>query len=127
MAAAESLSDRVVILAGGRTVFDGSVAEVSQRAPHGAVVVTSDEAGLIAAAQSVGGEATPMTSRMGEARRWRVVLPRSVTHPALMRALAERAIPIFAFEPIKADLEGAFWSLAAPEPVASPVPRSRAA
>jgi hypothetical protein len=41
-----------------------------------------------------------------------VVLPREVTHPALMRALAERGVPIFAFEPIKADLEGAFWNLA---------------
>jgi hypothetical protein len=32
-----------------------------------------------------------------------------------MRALAERSTPIFAFEPIKADLEGAFWDLAAPD------------
>jgi ABC-2 type transport system ATP-binding protein len=42
MAAAETLCDRVVMLAGGRTVFEGQVAEASRRAPHGAVVVTAD-------------------------------------------------------------------------------------
>ena len=101
MAAAESLCDQVVILAGGRTVFEGPLAEASATAPHGAVVVTSDEAGLTAAATAVGGEVRPLSSRMGEASRWRVVLPRQVTHPALMRALAEHTVPIFAFEPIK--------------------------
>lgn len=112
MPAAESLSDRVAILAGGRTVFEGALADASSLAPHGAVVVTADDAGLAAAARSVGGEVRPLPASMGEARRWRVVLPREVTHPALMRALAERSVPIFAFEPIQADLEGAFWDLA---------------
>ncbi|HEY3695379.1 ABC transporter ATP-binding protein [Phenylobacterium sp.] len=120
MPAAEALCDRVVMLAGGRTVFDGPLDEASGRAPHGAVVVTADQAALVAAAASVGGEARPMAGGIGEATRWRVVLPREVSHPALVRALAEYAVPIMAFEPIKADLEGAFWDLAAPA-------RSRAA
>jgi len=112
MSAAESLCDSVVMLAGGRTVFDGPLALAAERAPHGAFVVTSDEAGLIAAAASVGGEARPMSARIGAATRWQVVLPPNVTHPALTRALSERAVPIFAFEPMKADLESVFWSLA---------------
>jgi ABC-2 type transport system ATP-binding protein len=116
MAAAESLSDRVAILAGGRTVFEGPLSEASSLAPHGAVVVTADDAGLAAAARAVGGEIRPMPASMGEARRWRVVLPREVTHPALMRALAEQGVPIYAFEPIQPDLEGAFWDLAATAP-----------
>jgi hypothetical protein len=34
-----------------------------------------------------------------------------------MRALAESGVPIFTFQPIKSDLEGAFWDLAsAPTP-----------
>jgi ABC-2 type transport system ATP-binding protein len=123
MAAAEALCDQVVILAGGRTVFEGPLDEASAGAPHGAVVVTSDAAGLSAAAAAVGGQARALSS-MSEAGRWRVILPREVTHPALMRALAERAVPIFAFEPIKADLEGAFWELAAPAPEASPTTAS---
>lgn len=124
MSAAEALCDRVVMLAGGRTVFEGPLAEAAGAVAHGAVVVTSDEAGLIAAAGAVGGEVRPMSGGVGEATRWRVTLPRELTHPALMRALAERAVPIFAFEPIKPDLEAAFWDLAAPAPADI---RSRAA
>jgi ABC-2 type transport system ATP-binding protein len=126
MSAAETLSDRVVMLAEGRTVFEGPLADASASAPQGAVVVTSDAEGLLAAARSVGGEIQPMPGRIGKATRWRVVLPREVTHPALMRALAEGAVPIFAFEPIKADLEAAFWDLAAPAS-ASAAQRRRAA
>ena len=60
----------------------------------------------------MGGQAQPIAGAIGEAGRWRVILPRDVTHPALMRALAERSVPIFTFQPNKPDLEGAFWDLA---------------
>ena len=36
----------------------------------------------------------------------------SLPHPALLRALSERSIPVMAFEPIQKNLEGAFWTLA---------------
>jgi len=115
MAAAESLCDRVVMLAAGRTVFEGPIAAVRDGAAHGAVVVTTDPDALRAAAASVGGEARPMTRSAdrytGLAQRWRVILPAHTTHPALLRALAERGAPVLAFTPIKADLEGAFWDL----------------
>jgi ABC-2 type transport system ATP-binding protein len=113
MAAAQSVCDRVVMISAGRTVFEGPLALASEQAPHGAVVVTPDGAGLAAAAAALGGKAYPMTSAIGEAGRWRVVLPAHVPHPALVRALSEHAVPILALEPIKADLEGAFWHLAA--------------
>jgi ABC-2 type transport system ATP-binding protein len=126
MAAAESLCDRVVMLADGRTVFEGTLADASGRAPHGAIVVTTDEEGIVAAAEAVGGHARRLVSAIGEAARWSVILPRNVTHPALMRALAERGVPLMEFQPIEAGLEGAFWDLAAE---ASPdfATRSRAA
>ena len=44
--------------------------------------------------------------------RWRVLLPPNVPYPALMRALADRQMAVYGFEPIQADLEGAFWALA---------------
>lgn len=119
LSAAESLCDTVVMLSGGRTVFEGPLADAAAAAPHGALIVTSDGEGLMAAARDVGGEALPMSAHIGEAARWRVVLPRDVTHPALLRALSERAVPLYAFEPIKSDLEGAFWGLAAQAPTAS--------
>ncbi|MGC1375827.1 MAG: ATP-binding cassette domain-containing protein [Anaerolineales bacterium] len=126
MASVENFCDRVVMLAAGRTVFEGNLGEACERAPHGAMVVTNDEAGLVAAAEAVGGRAQPVASAIGEARSWRVVLPRNVTHPALIRALVERAVTILAFQPIKANLEGAFWDMAA-EAVPNPAARSRAA
>jgi ABC-2 type transport system ATP-binding protein len=116
MSAAEDICDRVVMLAGGRTVFEGPLPDASALAPHGAIVVTADDAGLVAATADVGGQAIPLVSAIGEASRWRVILPQNVTHPALMRALAERAVPLFSFQPIKPDLEGAFWHLAATTP-----------
>jgi ABC-2 type transport system ATP-binding protein len=112
MAAAESLCDRVVMLDHGRVVFDGATAEASGAVPHGAVVVTSDSSRLIQAADALGGAARLMATSMDGAARWRVIVPPNVTHPVLMRALAEGAVPIIAFEPIKQDLEGAFWTLA---------------
>jgi ABC-2 type transport system ATP-binding protein len=112
MAAAETLCDRVVMLASGRTVFEGSLADASALAPHGAIIVTADAQGLAAAAEMFGGCAQPLGASLGNASRWRVTLPKSVTHPALLQGLAERAVSIFSFEPIKPDLEAAFWHLA---------------
>jgi ABC-2 type transport system ATP-binding protein len=112
MAAAEKVCDRVVMLSGGHTVFEGAMPEASALSPHGAEVITADTEGLTAAARSVGGHAIPVASGMGEAGRWRVLLPRQVTHPALIRALAEYRVPILDFQPIQAGLESAFWQLA---------------
>lgn len=114
MSAAEALCDRVVILSGGATVFEGPLADAAAVVSHGAVVVTSDEKALAAAARAVGGELRPMSGGIGEATRWRVLLPREVPHPALLRALAEHATPVLAFEPIKPNLEAAFWEHASP-------------
>jgi ABC-2 type transport system ATP-binding protein len=116
LAAAESICDRVVMLSAGRTIFEGAVIDASALAPHGAIVVTADAEGLGAAAAMLGGHIVPMAGAMGGAARWRVVLPRYITHPALIRALSERRVPIFAFEPIKPGLEGAFWHLAQRQP-----------
>ena len=112
MAAAETICDRVVMLAGGRTIFEGAVPDASALAPHGAIVVTTDAEGLNSAARVLGGHIVPMAGAMGETMRWRVVLPREITHPVLIRALSERSVPLLAFEPIKPNLEGAFWHLA---------------
>ncbi len=121
MAAAETVCDRVVMLSSGRTVFEGTLPDAAALAPHGAVV-TSDGAGLANAARAVGGKIVPLAAGMGDASRWRVLLPRHVTHPPLVRALADQGVPIFNFQPIEAGLEGAFWQLAETH-----IPQSRAA
>lgn len=116
MTAAESVCDRVVMLSEGCTVFEGAVGEASALAPHGAIVVTADAESLADAARILGGQIYPLPSAMGEAARWRVVLPRQVTHPALIGALADRGVGLLGFQPIKPDLEGAFWHLAENRP-----------
>ncbi len=112
MAAAEQVCDRVVMLSEGRTVFEGTVQDAAALAPHGAVVVTSKGQDLVTAAKSIGGYVIPLANGIGEAGRWRVVLPADVTHPALMRALSKHGVSFFDFQPIEASLEGAFWQLA---------------
>jgi ABC-2 type transport system ATP-binding protein len=111
MAAAENVCDRVVMLSAGRTAFEGVLSEAFALAPHGAIVVTTDVEGLAAAASALGGSVLPLAGGIGEAGRWRVLLPREITHPALIRVLAERKVPLFAFQPVKEDLEGAFLHL----------------
>jgi ABC-2 type transport system ATP-binding protein len=118
MAAAENVCDRVVMLSAGRTAFEGVLSDAFALAPHGAIVVTTDAVGLAAAASALGGSVLPLASAMGEAGRWRVLLPRDITHPALIRALAERGVPLFAFQPVKEDLEGAFLHLVETPPAA---------
>jgi ABC-2 type transport system ATP-binding protein len=113
MASAERLCDEVVILADGRTVFSGPLSEAAECAGHGAYLTTDDAAALQAVVKEIGGQAEPFQSQFGEALRWKVILPAQVPHVVLLRALAEHQLSIHGFEPIKADLEGAFWSLAA--------------
>jgi ABC-2 type transport system ATP-binding protein len=114
MASAEKVCDRVVMLSAGRTVFEGAMGEASALSPHGAEVVTADTEELAAAARSLGGRAIPLAGGMGEAGRWHVILPRNVTHPALVRALAEHRVAILNFQPIQVSLESAFWQVARP-------------
>jgi ABC-2 type transport system ATP-binding protein len=110
MSFAEELCDRVVILSQGRTVFEGPVAEAANAGGrHGAFVVSADDPAVLAAVEDVGGEAMAMTGAGTGAVRWRVILPPSVTHPVLMRALAMHQARIFEFKPIEAGLESALW------------------
>jgi len=113
MTAAERLCDQVVIVSEGRTAFQGAVEDAASHAPHGVYVTCGDEAGLLLVVRQLGGEAHAFPGKMGEALRWRVLLPETVPYPALMRAMAEAALPVQGFDPMRADLEGAFWSLSA--------------
>jgi ABC-2 type transport system ATP-binding protein len=112
MQVAERLCDHVVVMADGRSVFEGPLAEATAQAPHGVYVTVDDETTLMEVVRGLGAKAEPFAGKMGEALRWRVLLPSNVPYPALMRALADRQLAVYGFEPIQADLEGAFWALA---------------
>jgi len=115
IASAEQLCDRVVMLAGGRTAFEGSVAEAGLRAPHGAVITTVDGAALAGVAKRLGGAAYPIggtSSAPGGCTQWRVVAPPEVSHATLWEATAAHGVTVLTFEPIRPNLEAAFWALA---------------
>jgi len=120
MATAEKLCDRVVILSGGRAVFEGDVEAATALAPHGAYVSVDDDQALLEIAASLGGLATPFPSKLGSVMRWQVKLPHTVPYVSLVRALALRQVGVHAFEPIEASLEGAFWSMASEKPSTAP-------
>jgi ABC-2 type transport system ATP-binding protein len=120
MATAEKLCDRVVILSGGRAVFEGQVEAATALAPHGAYVSVDDEPALLEIAAALGGTATPFPSKLGSVLRWQVRLPQTVPYVSLVRALALRQVGVHAFEPIEASLEGAFWSMASERPETVP-------
>jgi len=120
MATAEKLCDRVVILSGGRAVFEGEVEAATALAPHGAYVSVDDDQALLEIAASLGGQATPFPSKLGSVLRWQVQLPQTVPYVSLVRALALRQVGVHAFEPIEASLEGAFWSMASEKPATVP-------
>jgi len=116
IASAEQLCDRVVMLAGGRTAFEGPIADAAQRAPHGAVITTADGAALCAAAAALAGQAHLMSgaSPAGQTgcAQWRVVIPAAVSHATLWETTAAHGVNVLTFEPIQANLESAFWALA---------------
>ena len=112
MKSVDTVCDRVVMLADGCTVFEGDTASAAAYAPHGVIVISSHPEALKAAARSVGASVNSLGGASAEAARFQVVLPRSVTHPALLRALSEYQVPIHGFEPFSAGVEGAFLQLA---------------
>ncbi len=116
MAAAEDFCDRVVMLANGRTVFEGALSEVSGAGAEGAIVSTADVAGLRETLAEIGGQMRPLPSAAGEAARWRIVLPLDVTNSALSLALARHGVALNSLQPVKPDLETTFWNLAAAPP-----------
>ena len=115
MSVAERLCDRVVVVSKGRTVFEGDMAAAAEHAPHGVYVTVQDDAALLQTVARLGGRAEAFAGKIGQSMRWRVLLPKTVPYVALMRALAERELSVDGFEPIQADLEGAFFSLARDE------------
>jgi ABC-2 type transport system ATP-binding protein len=106
MTAAEKICDRVVMLSAGRTVFRrrhtrcrGAFA-IWRRSGHGGC----RRAWLPPVRW---GHVVPLAAGMGEAAVGVLCCPEC--HPsALIRAMAERGVPFFNFQPIEANL-GAFW------------------
>ncbi len=107
---AERLCDRIVLIAGGRRAFEGSVNEALALAPSVALLETDGGFDLAAALGPQGFHIEPDGEEHG-ARRWRAKLENGKGSRQLLQACVEAGAPLSLFEPARASLHEAFVAL----------------
>jgi ABC-2 type transport system ATP-binding protein len=114
---AERMCDRIVLIARGSAVFEGSVPEALALVPRAALLETAGDFDLAAALAPAGFLAAAETNGDG-ARRWRVALKSSDEQRRLLGALAAAGAPLSLYEPQRATLHEAFVRLVGGEDAA---------
>ncbi|PHS26717.1 MAG: ABC transporter ATP-binding protein [Robiginitomaculum sp.] len=108
---AERLCDRIVLLAAGRKIFDGNVAEALQTLPRAVLMQTGDGAdpakALDGLVQSIITEGDVVDGR----QNWRVELAAGADAQDVLRACVENGVNLTAFEPQKRHLHDVFVHL----------------
>ncbi|KCZ92443.1 ABC transporter ATP-binding protein [Hyphomonas johnsonii] len=107
---AERLCDRIVMMARGRKVFDGTLGDAYGALGHGARI--NVETGFdLAAALAPKGLAAHRMPDDGHGDAWRISLPKGVGAQDALRAAIEASAPIVGFAPEEARLRDVFVSL----------------
>lgn len=107
---AERLCDRILLIAGGRNAFEGTVPEALALAPSAALLETDGDFDLAAALGARGFAVAEETGEHGN-RRWRVKLENGSDSRQLLQACVEAGAPLSLFEPARASLHEAFVAL----------------
>ena len=107
---AERLCDRIVMMARGRKVFDGTLPEAFATLEEGASLSVEEGFDLAAALAPKGFEAQRAADR-GHGDAWRIALPKSKGAQDALRAAIEAGAPITGFAPDEARLRDVFVSL----------------
>lgn len=107
---AERLCDRIVLIAGGKRAFEGTVNEALALAPSVAMLETDGGFDLAAALGQRGFNIVPDGEEHG-ARRWRAKLENGKGSRQLLQACVEAGAPLSLFEPARASLHEAFVAL----------------
>ena len=107
---AERLCDRIVMMARGRKVFDGTLPEAFATLDKGASLEVEEGFDLAAALAPKGFEAQRAADR-GHGDAWRITLPKGVGPQDALRAAIEAGAPITGFAPDEARLRDVFVSL----------------
>ena len=107
---AERLCDRIVMMARGRKVFDGTLPEAFATLDKGASLEVEQGFDLAAALTAKGFEAHRTADR-GHGDAWRIALPKGAGPQDALRAAIEAGAPITGFAPDEARLRDVFVSL----------------
>jgi len=107
---AERLCDRIVMLARGRKVFDGTLDAAYASLGQGARMAVEHGFDLAAALAPKGFEAQRAADK-GPGDSWRVALPAGRGSQDALRAALEAGAPILGFQPEEARLRDVFVSL----------------
>lgn len=114
---AERLCDRIVMMARGRKVFDGTLDEGFAALGHGAHLTVEESFDLKTALAPLGFSMTPvLTDQIGQT--WRVLLTQDQSAQDVLQAAIEAGAPILGFAPEQARLRDVFVSLAGPQAAA---------
>ncbi len=107
---AERLCDRIVMMARGRKVFDGTLDQAFARLGQGASLSVEDGYDLAAALAPKGFEAHRTQSK-GHGDAWRITLAPGAGAQDALRAAIEAGAPVTGFAPDEARLRDVFVSL----------------
>jgi ABC-2 type transport system ATP-binding protein len=112
---AERVCDRIVLIAHGRSAFEGSVSAALNATPRTAILETEGAFDLAAALAASGFRIEEENSE-GGGRRWRAPLAAPDASRALLSACVAAGAPLTLFEPQRATLHDAFVRLVGEAP-----------
>jgi ABC-2 type transport system ATP-binding protein len=110
---AERMCDRILLIAQGKALFEGPVAEALAKTPRAALLETEGGYDLAAALAPSGFVAQADGEEDGR-RRWRVALDTPDASRRLLAACAAVGAPLALYEPQRATLHDAFMRMVAP-------------
>jgi len=110
---AERLCDRIALIASGRKIFEGEVAEALSQCPRWVEIETLPGAQVAAAAAMMGASAqqSAEAAQDPDAVRWRIALPKNVEPSVVLRTCIAQGLDVRAFEPHRPRLRDAFVQL----------------
>lgn len=112
---AERLCDRIVLIAKGRKVFDGTVNEALGEVPRSVTLETAGGDDL-SALLSAHGEVTDQGVNAEGARSWQIILKPGSDAQSLLKACVDANVRLVRFEPMRAHLHDAFVHLVESSP-----------
>jgi ABC-2 type transport system ATP-binding protein len=117
---AERLCDRIVLIAKGRKVFDGTIAEARRTQPRRVVIETGDDIGALRSLPEVVSTAevtnvSPTPAGVAPTRKWELHIRESADPQAVLQAAFGNGIRLRGFEHAEPTLHDVFMNLVGPE------------